>query len=240
VVSHAEVNRRLREFVCVRLDHEQMQRLRKTERLVTPTQGNQVLLDPQGNYIPGIQPRGKRYKIDELIGLLDQVLEQHPPKEETGDDLRLAWFLNNPEDQGLPRYFGPQSIGCLDRKPVATIAGPIPEWLDDPDFLRRHVRQFVWTRSAKGSLPRLTIQQHEPEPRRLAEIDLDSVTATEAVSQLDAAWLAYMKARPFVARGYIDNEHGNWLKAVMERAYSEELQVKGEAESGILRPPGRE
>jgi hypothetical protein len=233
------VNRRLQQFVCIRLDHEQMQRLRKAERLMTPTQGNQVLLDPQGNYIPGIAPRGKRYKIDELIALLDQVLEKHPPKEKTGNDLRLAWFLNNPENQGLPRYFGPQSIGRLDRKPVLTLSGPIPEWLDEPEFLRRQVRQFVWTRGLESGPSRLTIQQHEPAPKQLTDIEFASIRPEALGAQLDQAWLEYMKARPLVARGYIDNEHGNWLREVMERAHQEELRVKGEAESGTLRPPGR-
>jgi hypothetical protein len=56
---------------------------------------------------------------------------------------------------------------------------------------------------------------------------------------MDAAWLAYMKERPMVARGYMDNPHGNWLRGVMEQVDLEEVHVREAAKAGTLAPPGR-
>jgi hypothetical protein len=198
-----------------------------------------VLLDPGGNYIPGIEPRGRRYDIPTLIELLDRVLKDHPPKADAGNDLRLAWFLWNPEDQGLPGHFGARFISRLDRKPMLTVSGPVPAWLDDEAFLRRHLRQFIWTRGPAEGGPRITVRQFEPEPAALTVFHPGQVTADEAGRLLDDAWREYMKVRPLVARGYIDNPHGNWLKPVMEKAHQEELRVRDEALKGTLVPPGR-
>jgi hypothetical protein len=233
------VNRRLKQFVCVRLDHEQMQRLSKQGRLVVPTQGNQVLLDPQGNYIPGIEPRGRRYPVEKLIELLDQVLERHPARAETGDAVKLEWFLWNVENQGLRPYFGASSVARLDRKPLLTLSGELPDWLDRPELLGKHLRQFIWTRGSASGAGRISIVQLEPERRELASFDLGATTPEELSRILDAAWLAYMKERPLVARGYIDNPHGNWLRGVMEKVAEEEQQVRRQAEAGTLAPPGR-
>ena len=208
-------------------------------RLQIPTQGNQVLLDPHGNYMPGIEPRGKRYRIPELLELLDRVLEQHPPHPERGDDLQLAWFLWNPEEQGLPGHFGAPFISRLDRRPVLTIHGEQPEWLEDGAFLRKHLRQFIWTRGPAEDGPRITIRQLEPQPAELASCHPDEVTPDALSRTLDRVWLDYMRVRPLVARGYIDNPHGNWLKGVMEEVHREELRLRDEALRGTLLPPGR-
>jgi hypothetical protein len=249
VVSHASVNRRLREFVCVRLDHEQMQRLK--HKLRVPTQGNQVLFTSRGEYVEDTDPRGKRYKIEELVPILDRVLAEHGfklsgeaiipgPMNEAASDLRLAWFFWNPEDYGLPRVFGAETVCRLDRKPLLVLDGPAPDWLDESTFLRRHVRQFVWTRGERFAEPRITIRQLEPERRELAQVALNDVTAETLSAALDKAWIQYMQARPLTARGYIDNEHGNWLKTVMERAHAEEVHARDAAHTGTLLPPGRE
>jgi hypothetical protein len=238
VVSHPEVNRRLREFVCVRLDHDQMQKHKG--RLKVPTQGNQVLLDPSGEYVPGTDPRGKRYDVREFVDLLDRVLRDYPPKPETKDDLRLAWFWWNPKDQGLPGHFGAEAISRLDRKPVLTVSGPVPDWLDRPEFLRNHLRQFIWTRGDPGGEFRLTVRQLEPHRKELLALNRAETDPEEVSRSLDKAWLEYMKVRPLTARGYIDNEHGNWLRRVMEEVHREELRVREEAVNGTLLPPGRE
>jgi hypothetical protein len=238
VVSNPEVNRRLREFVCIRLDHEQMQRLKV--HLKVPTQGNQVLLNFRGEYIEGTDPRGKRYKVDELVTLLDRVLAEHPLTAAQKDDLKLAWFYWNVEDQGLPPYFGAETICRLDRKPLLVIDGDVPEWLDQPEYLRRHLRQFIWKRGEADAAPRITIRQLEPRRRDLATIDPADVTPERLSELLDDAWRAYMVERPLTARGYIDNEHGNWLRRVMEGAYEDELRIQDEAQRGVLQPPGRD
>jgi hypothetical protein len=238
VVSHPEVNRRLREFVCVRLDHEQMQRLK--DQLKVPTQGNQVLFNSLGQYIPGTDPRGKRYEVEEFVELLDRTLAEHRVESPQSDELRLKWFFWNPEDQGLPRYFGAESICRLDRKPLLTLDGPPPDWLDEPQFLRKHLRQFIWKRGERDAGPRLTIVQLEPRRRELASVDLEGISPEGLGEILDRAWIEYMQERPMTARGYFDNPHGNWLRRVMERAHDEELRLRRQAEQGVLAPPGRD
>jgi acylphosphatase len=237
VVSHPDVVRRLRQFVCLRLDHDQMQKHKG--RLQVPTQGNQVLLTPKGEYVPGTAPRGQRYPVPEFVALLDRVLKDYPPTPEREDDLRLAWFWWHPQEQGLPGHFGADAIARLDRKPVLTVAGPAPAWLDRPDFLRWHLRQFIWTRGAKGGPARLTVRMLEPERRELLARDLGKSTPAALSRDLDRAWREYLKVRPLTARGYIDNPHGHWLKKVMEQAHAEELRVRDEATRGTLTPPGR-
>ena len=237
MVSHPEVARRLRQFVCLRLDHDQMQKHKG--RLRVPTQGNQVLLTPAGEYVPGTDPRGKRYPVPEFVALLDRVLKDYPPKAATKDDLRLAWFWWNPKDQGLPGHFGADAVSRLDRKPVLTVSGPVPDWLDRPNYLRKHLRQFVWTRGPKAGEPRLVVRQLEPEPKELLSLDLRAADPDAVSRALDRAWLEYMKVRPLVARGYIDNEHGRWMRKVMEEAHREEQRVREEAARGTLLPPGR-
>ena len=237
MVSHPDVNRRLREFVCIRLDHDQMQKHRG--RLLVPTQGNQVLLDPRGHYIPGIEPRGRRYDIPTLVALLDRVLKDYPPNPRTKDDLKLAWFFWNPKDQGLPGHFGAPFISRLDRKPMLTVSGPVPAWLDEPAFLRKHLRQFIWTRGPADGPSRITVRMFEPQPKELAALDLAAADPADVSRALDGAWLEYMKVRPLVARGYIDNPHGNWLRQVMEEIHKEELAVREQALKGTLTPPGR-
>jgi acylphosphatase len=238
VVSHPEVVKRLRQLVCIRLDHDQMQKHKS--RLKVPTQGNQVLLTPRGEYVLGTDPRGKRYDVKDFVSLLDRTLRDYPPHPERKDDLKLAWFWWNPRDQRLPGHFGADAIARLDRKLVLTASGPLPEWLDQPDFLRRHLRQLIWARAARDGPARLTVRMLEPQEKELLALDPTQTTPVELSKALDRAWLQYMKERPLTARGYIDNAHGGWLKQVMERAHEEELRVRDEARKGSLTPPGRD
>jgi hypothetical protein len=218
------------------MDWDQIEKYR--DRWQIPTQGDQVLLDPDGKYIPGIPPKGKRYDVPVLLGLLDRVLKEYPPDRRRQDDLDLPWFLWNPKEHGLPGHFDAASISRLDRKPVLTLSGAsIPAWLKDPAFLRRHLRQFIWTRGSAEGEPRLTVRQIEPEPRELAVLSLAGTRAEAVSRELNRAWLEYMKVRPMTARGYIDNPHGRWLKPVMERAHREELEVREQALAGTLWPP---
>lgn len=235
MVSHPDVQKRLHQFVCVRLDWEQMMRAKDRYGFKVPTQGNQVLLDPKGKYIAGISPTGQRYPIPEFLTLLDLVHRDHPPRAETRDDLRLTWFLFRKEKRpGGDASF----LSKIDRKPVLTIHGRPPTWIEERSFLEKHLRQFVWTQEPADS-PRISIEMFEPDRRVLASFDLAEVTPAQAGERLDSAWVEYMKVRPMLARGYIDNPHGNWLKNVMEKVHQEEVQVREQALKGLLSPPGR-
>jgi acylphosphatase len=237
VVSNPDVLKRLKEFVCLRLDHDQMQKHKG--RLRVPTQGNQVLLTPKGEYVPDTEPRGKRYPVADFVALLDRVLKDYPPHPERKDELKLAWFWWEPRKQGLPGHFDASAISRLDRKPILSISGPVPEWLDRSDMLHRHVRQFIWTRSGSDEKGTIAIRQLEPERNELLALGLEMTSREEVSQALDRVWLEYMKERPMVARGYIDNPHGNWLKRVMEETHKEEVSVRESAIKGLLSPPGR-
>jgi hypothetical protein len=203
------------------------------------TQGNQVLLNPKGKYIEGIQPRGQRYKIDELAAHLDRVHKEYPGDENRRDDLKLDWFYVDRFAANARGQLSGSFVSQVDRKPLAIVEGQESNLLRDSKFLHRHVRQFIWQRGTTDGPPRIVVRQFAPTRTDLATIDLadDTVAVSE---QADSAWLAYMKERPMVARGYIDNPHGNWLRGVMEQVHLEEIQVRKAAEAGTLAPPGRD
>jgi hypothetical protein len=56
---------------------------------------------------------------------------------------------------------------------------------------------------------------------------------------LDAAWLEYMKARPFTARGYLENPHGKWMRRLSDQMIREDEEIRRRAAAGTLLPPGR-
>jgi hypothetical protein len=203
------------------------------------TQGNQVLLDPQGKYIDGINPQGRRYKIDELGELLDRVHKEYPGREDRRDDLQLDWFYVDRFAASARGQLSGSFVSRVDRKPLAIVEGREANLLRDSEFLRRHVRQFVWERGRTDGPPRIVVRHFTLTPTDLTTIDLADAGAESVSRQLDAAWLAYMQQRPMVARGYIDNPHGNWLRGVMEQVHLEEVQVRQDAQTGTLLPPGR-
>jgi hypothetical protein len=217
-----------------------MEQARKRHGLLGTTQGNQVLLDPQGKPIEGIQPRGRRYQIDELAALLDRVHKEHPGHEDRRDDLKLDWFYVDRFAASARGQLSGSFVSQVDRKPLAIVEGREADLLSKSEFLRRHVRQFVWERGTTEGPLRIVVRQFSPTRTDLATIGLSAVDAAKVSQQMDAAWLGYMKERPMVARGYIDNAHGNWLREVMEQVHLEELEVRKSAEAGTLAPPGRE
>jgi hypothetical protein len=216
-----------------------MERAKKRHGLLGTTQGNQVLLDPNGKYIEGVNPRGQRYEIAELAALLDRVQEQYPGREDRRDDLKLDWFYVNRFAEGARGQLSGDFVSQIDRKPLAIVAGPDESLIGDSEFLRRHVRQYIWERGTTEGPPRILVRHVTFDLADLATIDLAQADADSVSEQLDAVWLEYMKERPMVARGYIDNPHGNWLRRVMEKVHLEELQVREAAEAGTLVPPGR-
>ena len=48
-----------------------------------------------------------------------------------------------------------------------------------------------------------------------------------------------MKDRPLVAKGYLDNPHGRWMRGQAEQMTTEEHQIREKARQGTLLPPGR-
>jgi hypothetical protein len=240
VVSHDAIRTRLENFVCARLGWEAMQQAKNRHGLVGTTQGNQVLLDPQGKYLEGLDPRGKRYEIKELVAELNRIHEQYPGHTGRRDDLKLEWFYVDRFAKEARGQLDGQFVSKVDRKPLVMVEGRASSLLQDQEFLRRHVRSFIWERQVADDAPRLTVWQFEPTRKELVTIDLSSASMEEVSRQLDAAWLAYMQDRPMLARGYIDNAHGKWLRAVMEEVYREEVQLRDAATAGTLLPPGRE
>lgn len=216
-----------------------MQQAKKRHGLLGTTQGNQVLLDPKGKHIEGVEPRGRRYQIDELAALLDRVHKAHPGREGRRDDLKLDWFYVDRFAASARGQLSGSFVSRVDRKPLAIVEGREADLLSQSEFLRRHVRQFVWERGTTDGPSRIVVRQFEPTRADLATIELDGSDAEAVSRQLDAAWLAYMKERPMVARGYIDNPHGNWLRDVMEQVHQEEVEVREAAKAGTLAPPGR-
>ena len=216
-----------------------MEQAKKRHGLLGTTQGNQVLLDPKGKYIDGIRPRGQRYKIDELAAHLDRVHKEYPGHEDRRGEIHLDWFYVDRFAASAKGQLSGSFVSQVDRKPLAIVEGEEAAPLKDSEFLRRHVRQFVWQRGETDGPPRIVVRQFAPTRTDVATIELVGVVAAKVSEQLDAAWLSYMKARPMVARGYIDNPHGNWLRDVMEQVHLEEVRVRAAAEAGKLAPPGR-
>jgi hypothetical protein len=216
-----------------------MERAKKRHGLLSTTQGNQVLLDPKGKYIEGINPRGRRYQIDELAALLDRVHKEYPGREDRRDDLKLDWFYVDRFASSARGQLSGSFVSRVDRKALAVVEGKEVALLSKSEFLRCHVRQFIWERGTTDGPPRIVVRQFAPTTTGLVTIDLAAADAAAISRQLDIAWLAYMKERPMVARGYVDNPHGNWLRGVMEPVHLEEVEVRESAIAGTLAPPGR-
>jgi hypothetical protein len=106
------------------------------------------------------------------------------------------------------------------------------------------VRQFIWARGETGGESRIAVSRardglKEGAPERLAVITGGELSAAALGKALDAAWLAYMKERPYTARGYLENPHGRWMRGQGERMLREDDEIRRLAAEGVLRPPGR-
>jgi hypothetical protein len=149
-----------------------MQQAKRRHGLLGTTQGNQVLLDPKGKYIEGIQPRGRRYQIDELAALLDRVHKEYPGHNGRRDDLKLDWFYVDRFAAGARGQLSGSFVSQVDRKPLAIVEGRDVNLLKDSNFLRRHVRQFIWERGRTDGPPRIILRQFSPARTDLATVDL--------------------------------------------------------------------
>jgi hypothetical protein len=251
VLSRQEVWSRLeRGFVGLRFDWEQGNHYKDRFGFILGT-GDQMILDPAGESIRHDAPRkdGRpdavygRHGKDTTPELLDEVVAKHPQK---AFDLKLEWFLWPSHQARRPggRYPVPlEAIAQYARMPVATVHGPIPEPLRNADFLRWHVRQFIWVRGPADGPSRIALRRvrdglKESLATALGEID-GTKSASEIGQALDAAWTEYMKDRPMTARGYVENPHGKWMRGVKDQMIGEDEAVRRHAAAGTLLAPGR-
>jgi hypothetical protein len=252
VLSKPEVYSKLAgNFIGLRFDWEQGNHYKEKFGFI-PGTGDQLFLEPSGKLIPHGErnKEGKttvvygRHGCDTTGAVLDKIIAGHPKK---SDELKLEWFLWAQKQSRRPGGRYPSSwasIAGYARMPVAFIHGEIPAALNDPEFLRWHVRQFIWVRGETNGLSRIVVSRVKDGlkkglPTELASIDAGSVSKKELGEALDAAWLEYAKHRPLVARGYLDNPHGGWMRSVKDQMLTEEQEVRSRALAGTLLAPGR-
>jgi hypothetical protein len=264
VLSQRGVYEKLRDhFICLRMDWEQGNHFKERFGFV-PGTGDQMLLDPRGVPISNEdvttatgdvaaddrqRPNRRRIifgrnGVDTTPAVLDAVIARHPKK---NDALRLEWMLwtQAPARREGGRYPPSiESMAAFARMPIAEIQGRVPPALKDERFLRDHVRQFIWTRTGDDGPSRLVVRRVRDglpadSPTAIAEIETADGDVANLGRALDAAWLAFMKQRPLVARGYLENEHGGWMRARRDQMITEDEETRRRARDGTLRPPGR-
>ena len=235
-------------FAAVRLDWEQGNHYRDRFGFVLGT-GDQLLLKPDGSLIApagGKRVYG-RHGEDTTPDVLARATRESGSAGEI-TQLRIEWFLwsTGPSAKRRGGFFPPRidAIAQFARLPIAEIHGPIPEALHDPAFLRRHVRQFLWKRGDEEGESRLVLRRARDGLPAHLDTGLEELRGEALVSEalgvaLDEAWLRYMKDRPLTARGYLENEHGRWMRGVSAQMLGEDESIRRLARDGKLRPPGR-
>lgn len=235
-------------FVAVRLDWEQGNHYRDKFGFVLGT-GDQLFLDSKGELIPPAGDRRVYGRHGENItpGVIARV-RKAAASEASVRTLKLEWFFwprkNSAKRQG--GFYPPPvpAIAQFARLPIAEVSGPLPDAFADSEFLRRHVRQFIWKRGMEEgeSVVRLSrIRDGLPEglPTELAELRGGELEPAALGKALDRAWLTYMKDRPRTAQGYLENEHGGWMRGMGPQMLEEDARVRESARAGTLLPPGR-
>jgi hypothetical protein len=245
VLSRPEIYERLAQnFIGLRFDWEQGNHYKEKFGSILGT-GDQLLLDSKGDLIPPC--KGKvygRHGCDLTSAILADVVAKYPAK---ADQFRIEWFWWTPK--ASKRHGGsyppsPTSIATYARLPIAKVDGAVPAALKDSEFLRWHVRQFIWVRGDTNGPSRIRIERVKDGlpprmPTELAELDATKLSIKQLGEKLDKAWITYMKDRPLNARGYLENPHGGWMRSVKEQMLSEEGEIRRRAAAGTLLPPGR-
>jgi len=254
VLSRQEVYRALSEhYVGLRLDWEQGNHFKDRFGFILGT-GDQMILNPDGRVIrpdevePGSRPGVLfgRNGLDTTGAVLEKVLTNHGRKGDS-TDLRMEWFFWSQQNARRPGGRYPASVDAIAgfaRLPVATVQGRLPEALQDPAFLRWHVRQFIWEHREGEGPAQVTIRRVRdgtPEGVELVlgQFEPDAMSKPAFGQALDAAWLTYMKDRPKVARGYLENPFGGWMRGVADIMIREDEEVRRQAQAGTLLAPGR-
>ena len=230
-------------FIALRLDWEQGNHFKERFGFI-PGTGDQLLLDPDGKLIPPPKAGAKvygRHGCDITADILDALAATN------ANTLRMDWFWwpSNASRRIGGRYpVAHTAIAGYARLPLAFVEGPIPGALNHPDFLQWHIRQFIWVRGETNAKSRIRIERVKDGlkpglPKTLALIDPAAMSTLALGHELDRAWLTYMAERPFVARGYLENPHGGWMRSVKDQMISEETEIRRRAVAGDLLPPGR-
>ncbi|MFN3486639.1 MAG: hypothetical protein ACK44W_14320 [Planctomycetota bacterium] len=243
--SDPHVTRRLAEgFVALRIDWEQGRHYKDRLGRI-PGTGCQTVLDLEGRPMAefgGVDAFASRYGKNLTPELLDRIARRFPPKPDAAL-LRIEWFLWPTERRGL----WPASVDDIAgyaRMPQAWLEGPLPEALRNPEFLRWHVRQFIWVRGRPDGETRIVVRRVQDGLKpgldpRIAEIPAGRLSLKALGRALDDAWRTYMMDRPRTARGYCDNPAGRMFAPIRDRMIAEEERVEEQARAGRLPPPGR-
>ncbi len=234
-------------FAGLRLDWEQGNHYRDKFGFVLGT-GDQLLLEPDGSPVSpgGGEKVYGRHGVDLTAAVLESV-RKAAGAEGRIETLDLDWFWW-PRKASAKReggFYPPvvDAIAQYARLPIAELDGPLPEALLDSAFLKRHVRQFIWERGAPDGESVLRLRRvrdglPKASPEELAVLRGQQLDAGKLGLALDEAWLSYMKDRPFTSRGYLENEHGGWMRQVAPQMLEEDATIRERARAGILRPPG--
>ncbi|HUF62092.1 MAG TPA: hypothetical protein VMN36_08450 [Verrucomicrobiales bacterium] len=232
----------------MRLDWEQGNHYRDKFGFVLGT-GDQLFLERGGSPIPpgGGEKVYGRHGEDLTPAVLDRVRKAAGAQGRI-ETLDLDWFWW-PRKASAKRgggFYPPpvDAIAQYARLPIAELDGPLPEALLDSAFLKRHVRQFIWKRGAPDGESVLRVRRvrdglPKALPEELAVLGGEHLEADKLGPALDQAWLSYMKDRPFTSRGYLENEHGGWMRQVAPQMLQEDATIRERAQAGTLQPPGR-
>jgi hypothetical protein len=252
VLSKQDVYSRLADhFIGLRFDWEQGSHYKERFGFILGT-GDQLLLTPEGEFIRPNKPNKTgeptilygRNGCDTTGEVLDDIIRKHPIRSQA---FKLDWFLWPQIPTRRPGGHYPAShtaIAGYARLPYVLVEGPVSAALEDADFLRWHVRQFIWVRGQTDGESRLLVRRvqdglKEGLPAELAALRPATMTWKELGVALDDAWLTYMKDRPLTARGYLENQHGKWMRGQAEQMITEDDEVRDRAAAGTLLPPGR-
>jgi len=245
VLSRPEIYERLaKNFIGLRFDWEQGNHYKEKFGFILGT-GDQLLLDPAGTLIPPC--KGKvygRHGCDLTGALLDDIAAKYVGR---SNELRMDWFWWNTKPSSRKGGSYPPSPGAIAayaRLPIAKLDGLLPAALNNSEFLRWHVRQFIWVRGNTNGPSRISVERVKDGlapglSTELTVLDPRAVSLEVLGQELDKAWFAYMKDRPPAARGYLENPHGAWMRSVKDQMLSEESEIRRRAGAGTLLPPGR-
>lgn len=243
--SNPEVRVRLmKNYVGLRIDWEQGKHYKdKLGRI--PGTGCQTMLDPQGNPMKefgGIDAFATRYNRLLTPKILDEIATRFPAKPQQ-PPLQIAWFLWTTGRQGM----WPASVDDISnytRTPQAWIEGPMPAALLNSDFLRWHVRQFIWIRGSQKGESRIVVKRVKEGLKpglstEIASIPAESGSLSDFGKALDQAWMTYMKDRPRTARGYSENPAGRMFEGIKGHMIAREEMLAAQAAADTLLAPGR-
>jgi len=246
VFSNPDVRVRLmRNFVGLRIDWEQGKHYKdKLGRI--PGTGCQTMLDLQGNPLKefgGIDAFATRYNRLLTPKILDEIAARFPAKPQQ-PPLQIGWFLWSTERKGMwPASV--EDISNYTRTPQAWIEGPMAPALLNSDFLRWHVRQFIWIRGSEKGESRIVVKRVKEGlkpglPTEIAAVPAGSASLPEVGKAPDQAWLTYMKDRPRTARGYSENPAGRMFDGIKGHMIGQEEALSAQAAAGTLLAPGRQ